>query len=240
MKKENPRWGARKIKGELKKLGIKLCKRTVSNILKEYGFNPGKRITSYSWFKFLKSQGKRFCACDFFTIETVFLKRIYVFFVIDTATREIILFNVTSNPCENWLRNVIRSHLSFMYNLPDVIVSDRDSIFGKWFKHFLKEYYGIKLIKIPPQMPVCNTFAERMVRTFREEVCDHIFIYNENDLYRVLKEYIEYYNEERSHSSLDFNAPKQKFSYSYEIFHPDKVKRKKFLDGLITDFQLAA
>ena len=100
MKKENPRWGTKKIKGELKKLGIKHCKRTISNILKEYGFDPGKNITSYSWFKFLKSQGKRFWACDFFTVETMFLKTLYVFFVIDTKTREIMLFNVTSSPCE--------------------------------------------------------------------------------------------------------------------------------------------
>ena len=240
MKRANPRWGAKKIKGELKKLGIKLCKRTVSNILKEYGFDLGKKITSYSWFKFLKSQGKRFMACDFFTVETMFLKRLYVFFVIDTETREIILFNVTSNPCEYWLKNVIRSYFPFMDNLPDVLVSDRDGIYGKWLNPFLKDYYEIKLIKTPPQMPICNPFAERMVRTFRGEVCDHVFIYNEKDLYRVFKEYIEYYNEERTHSSLDFNAPQNKFSYSDQIFHPGKVRKKKILDGLITDFKFAA
>jgi putative transposase len=211
MKKNNSKWGSKRIMGELRKLGIKLCKRTISKILKEYGFDPCKKITSYSWFKFLKSQGKRFFACDFFTIETILMKRLYVFFIIDTETRAIVLFDITSKPCEYFLKNLIRSHFSFMNDLPDTLISDRDGIYGNWFKTFLKDYYNINLIKTPPQMPVCNCFAERMVRTFREDILDHMIIYNENDLYKILKEYVEYYNKKRTHSSLEFNAPLTKF-----------------------------
>ena len=86
MKQKNSRWGSKRIMGELLKCGVKLCKRTISKILKEYGFDPRKRNTSYSWFQFLKSQGKRFYACDFFTVETLFFQRLYAYFIIDTNT----------------------------------------------------------------------------------------------------------------------------------------------------------
>ena len=240
MKKANSRWGSKRIMGELKKLGIKLCKRTITRILKEHGFDTNPRKTSYSWNTFLKSQGKRFWACDFFSVETLFLQTLHVFFIIDIHSREIILWRVTTSPCELWLRNLIRSEFCFLANLPDALISDRDGVYGKWLKPLLKEYYGINLVKTPPQMPWFNGHCERMVRTFREDSLDHMLIYNETDLRNVLKEYISYYNSKRSHSSIEYNAPKTDFSTSDRYFHPSKVRREKILDGLLTDFSLAA
>ena len=149
-------------------------------------------------------------------------------------------FGVTSNPNEEWLKNIIRSHFAFIDNFPDVLISDRDGIYGKWFKLFLKNNYQIKLIKTPPQFPICNSFAERMVRTFRNESIDHMLIYNQKDLEKTFKSYINYYNCQRTHSSIDFYAPKTDFSKSKRKFQTSKVKKEKVLNGLITDFSLAA
>ncbi len=240
MKQANKRWGCQRIKGELHKLGIHICKRSVSNILKSYGFDPSKRKTSYSWFEFLHSQGSRFWAMDFFTVETLTLQRLFVFFIIDVQSREVVLWNVVDGPPnEHWLRNYLNSELAFQDDLPDVLISDRDHVYGKWLQPFLADR-GIKLVKTPPNTPVCNAFAERYVRTVRQDCLDWMLIYNEEDLKRVLKQWTSYYNERRSHSSLDFNAPCLQFNFKNEFFHLGQVKKTRYLNGLITDFALAS
>ena len=95
-----------------------------------------------------------------------------MFFVINVKTREILIGNVTANPTRQWLENVIRTSFCTMPDLPKVMVSDRDGIYGDWFKTFLKDYFEIKLIRIPPTKPIFNCYSERLVRTFREELTE--------------------------------------------------------------------
>lgn len=238
MKSMNTRWGAKKISGELKKLGLMVCKKTVAKVLKENGFLNPSEGNYLSWMKFMKSQGKRIFACDFFKVPTLFSKTLYVFFVMDIDTRAVVQFGVHWMPNKEWIKNMLRSLFAFSESPPGFMISDRDCVFGKWFERFLLGNYGIKLMKIPFMYPQFNGRAERFVRTVREELLDRIIIYNEHDLHNVLHEYISYYNRRRTHSALGFDAPK--CSFGKGACAPQKIRAKKLLAGLITDFEDAA
>jgi len=100
-----------------------------------------------SWYRFLRSHGTRFFACDFLTVDTAFLKRLYVFALMDTSTRQIISVAVTRHPTAVWLENVLRSALMDIKDCPKFIVSDRDGIYGEWLGTFLKDCYDITLYR---------------------------------------------------------------------------------------------
>ena len=238
MKANNPRWGSRRIVGELRKLGKLISKSTVLNILKESGFPGGQRRRDQSWYRFLRSHGTRFFACDFLTVDTAFLQRLYVFALMDTSTRQIITVAVTKNPTAAWLETVVRSALMTMYEYPTHMVSDRDGIYGEWFGKFLKDCYDITLYRTPPRMPNCNAFIERWNRTAREELLDHRLIFGERDLRRLLREYVEYFNQNRPHQSLDQDSPCRK--HGITEFDRSKIRRKRLVDGLIVDYSIAA
>jgi putative transposase len=144
MKTNNRRWGARRIVGALRKLGKIISKSTVLNILKESDFPDRSRRHDQSWYRFLRSHGTRFFACDFLTFDTAFLKRLYVFALMDTSTRQIINVAVTRHPTAVWLENVLRG--------------------AEWLGTFLKDCYDIALYRTPPCMPNCNAFIERWNR----------------------------------------------------------------------------
>lgn len=144
-------------------------------------------------------------------VDTLFLKRLYLFSVMDVKNREIILFNITSNPTAKWLENVVRSGFCCIENLPNVMVSDRDGIYGDWFKEFLKSCYEIELIRTPPRSPNCKTFLERWHRSFREEVLDHCLVFGIQDLRKLTSEYVSYYHLQRPHQ---VQKPLQSFRHS--------------------------
>ncbi len=239
MKRNNPRWGARRIKGELRKIGITLSKSSVCNILNDSSFPPSARKFDETWIPFLKSHAKRAFACDFITVETAFLRRLYIFALLDINTREIVAARVTRNPTANWLEQAFRTCFLCREVLPDFIVSDRDGIFGDWLGRFLLDCYGIRLYRTPPRSPNCNAFIERWNRTIREELLDRRIFFGRRDLQQVVDEYAAYYNERRPHQSLDLNAPIQKFDSKIN-FDSEKICRNRIVDGLVLDYRLAA
>jgi transposase InsO family protein len=239
MKHSNPRWGAQRIVGELRKLGLKTCKSSVAKILNDSGLGPGSNQPKVTWKTFMASHGKRIFACDFFSVDTIFLRKLDVFFIIDVATREVVSIAVKWNPDIDWLRNHLRGFLAFSERLPDILISDRDSLYGKWMKPFLKEHYGVELRQTPFRMPVFNSFAERMVRTFRTELTDRLLFFNERDLDTQLQEYIWYYNSRRPHSSLGSNAPIATI-VSEEPHNTSGITRHRILGGLVTDYRMVA
>jgi putative transposase len=239
MKAANRRWGCRKIEGELRKLGITVGKTAIAEILKNAGYLPGNREFERTWLNFLTNHTTRYFACDFMVVDTLFLKRLYLFSVMDTTNREIILFNVTANPTALWLENVVRSGFIYLDNLPQVMISDRDGIYGDWYGEFLETYFSIELIRTPPRCPNCNSFIERWHRTFREEVLDHCLVFGEKDLRRLTSEFIKYYNEFRPHQGLGQNSPLKNHEPNPVKTVP-KICQKKMVDGLIKNFELAA
>lgn len=121
--------GCRRIHGQLLKLGIELSKSTICNILNE-SFPDGWHY-GQSWWSFIRSQGKRIWACDYFTVETASLRKVLVFFIIDIDTREIMHYDIKLKPDSTWLKNTLRSFFSFSQILPDVLVSDNDPTFKR-------------------------------------------------------------------------------------------------------------
>ena len=210
MKTNNRRWGARRIVGELRKVGKIISKSTVLNILKESGFPDRSRRRDQSWYRFLRSHGTRFFACDFLTVDTAFLKRLYVFALMDTSTRQIISVAVTRHPPAVWLENVLPSALMDIKDCPKFIVSDPGGIYGEWFGKFLSDCYGITLYRTLPGTPNCNAFIESWKRSVREELLNHRIVFGELGLRSLLKEYVEYFNKKRPHQSLEQNSPYKK------------------------------
>jgi len=142
-------------------------------------------------------------ACDFFTVETLWLQTIYVFFFIELGSRRVYFAGITANPNGIWITQQARQLIWELDNTPQLfrfLIHDHDTKFSSLFDNvFISE--GIKIIHTPFQAPKANSFAERWVRSVREECLDHILIINQNHLRRVLMEYVDYYNLHISYQS---------------------------------------
>jgi putative transposase len=204
---ENPRWGYPRIAGELAKLGISVAPSTVRRVLLRAGLNPAPRRDGPTWRQFLHAQATGILACDFFCVETILLRRIYVLFFIEVGTRRVHLAGSTANPTGAWVAQQARNLALEATLIPfRFLIRDRDSKFTAAFDTvFASE--GIQIIQTPIRTPVANAYAERFVRTVRTECFDWLLIRNECHLQRVLREYLEHYNHERPHRGLRLQAP---------------------------------
>lgn len=144
-----------------------------------------------SWLKFMRLHRDRIFACDFFTVSTLLVQELHVFFLMDLKNRSIVHWSVVKDPTGEWLGNQLRSIFSEIRQCPQYLVTDRDRKFGSWLRPLLAGF-GIKLFQIPAFRPWYNGYAERMVRTFREECLDQLLIFGERDLRRVVGEYVRY------------------------------------------------
>src|SRR6266487_1211367 len=197
--RENPRWGYRRIQGELKKLGVSVSATTIRTVLLGSGLGPAPRRASGNWRAFLRSQASGIVATDFFTVETVRLTTLYVLFIIELGTRRVRLVGVTDHPNGSWVVQRARE-LSMKREretaegttVPRFLIRDRDSKFTRAFDDVFAAD-GIQTIKTPIQAPNANAFAERWVRTVREECLDWMLIWGRRHLERVLGEYVRHY-----------------------------------------------
>lgn len=119
------------------------------------------------------------------------------------------------------------------------MVSDRDGVYGNWFKEFLKIHYEIEFYRTPQKTPNCNAFAERMVRTFREELLNHRIIYGASELLSLLSEFVKYYHLYRPHLGLNYGAPLGSFD-TQKVMSVPKYRKKRVVDGLITTYERVA
>jgi putative transposase len=206
--RENPRWGDRRIVGELKGAGICVSATSVRKVLLEARLSPAPERTRSSWRAFLRAQAASVLACDFLTVDTVFLQRIYVLFFLSVATRRVEYIACSSNPDGRWTAQQARN---LIMQLGDeepfrFLIHDRDSKFSHAFDEVFRSE-GIKLIRTPVQAPNANAFAERWVRTLRADCLDRILVLGRRHLEHVLRVYQSHYNEHRPHRSLDLLPP---------------------------------
>ena len=209
---ENPLWGAPGIRDELSMLGYVVAKSTVEKYMVRSNRPPPQ-----NWRTFLKNHAGEIVAIDFFTVFTLTFKIFYCFIVFSHSSRRIIHFNITDHPTEQWTAQQVIE--AFPWDeAPKYLLRDRDSIFGPAFRRRVKNM-GIKQIVISRQSPWQNPYVERVIGSIRRECLDHVIILNERHLHRILTEYHEYYNESRTHLSIDGDSP-----VGREVEDPDRGK----------------
>ncbi|MCB0990099.1 MAG: integrase core domain-containing protein [Acidimicrobiales bacterium] len=237
---ENPTWGHRRIQGELARLGHKIGKGTVWQILTDHGIDPSPNRSDVTWTEFLHSQAA--VACDFFTVDTAFLRRYYILFFVKVRSREVIFAGITANPTGEWTtqaaRNLFMSHAERLEGAR-ALVRDRGSQFVDAFDEAFRTE-GFKILKTPVRVPVANTFAERWIGSIRRELLDRTIVWNRQQLERLVRAYIAHFNQHRPHQSLNQRPPTPVNEPPEAPPTPVTVLRTSRCDGLIHEYRNAA
>jgi putative transposase len=236
--RENPSWGCVRIQGELRKLGIRVGATTIRSLLRRSGLGPAPRRGGPSWGEFLRAQAQGMLACDFFTVETAWLRRLYVLFFVEHGSRRVHLAGVSSNPDSVWMRQQARN-LAIEERLANVrfLLHDRDAKFSGPFDELIRSE-AVRVIKTPIRAPQANAIAERWVRSVRDECLDHLLIFGRCHLERVLRDYVTHFNDERPHRSLDLMPPAG--STQPRGSPSSDIRRRDLLGGLIHEYYAAA
>jgi transposase InsO family protein len=241
MGKENPRWGCVRIKAELAKLGIRVSASAIRTLLRRHGLGPAPRRGGPTWAEFLRSQARGILATDFFTVETIWLRTLYVSFFIELGTRRVHLAGVTAHPDSGWVTQTARN---LAWDLPGrggfrYLIRDRDSKYTRSFDAVFAAD-GIQAILTPVRAPRANAFAERWVRTVRRECLDWTLVLGRRHLDRALRDYVAHYNAKRPHRGIDLRAPDSPPDPPAPVPGMLRVRRSDVLGGLIHEYELVA
>jgi transposase InsO family protein len=243
MARENPRWGYVRIVGECRKLGIRVSATSVRRILRRHRLGSAPRRGGPSWTAFLRAQAGGMLACDFLTVETVGLTRLYVLFVVELDRRRVHLAGITAHPTGAWVTQAARNLLMDLDEHARrfrFLIRDRDAKFTAAFDAVFAAA-GVKTIKIPPRAPRANAYAERWVRTVRTECLDWTLIWNRQHLQRVLTRYLEHYNTSRPHRGIDLEIPvPAPVATVTTLPAAGRIERVDVLGGLIHEYRRAA
>jgi putative transposase len=233
--RENGDWGYGNIKGELAKLGHAVSRETIANILERHGIPPApERGGSPSWRHLMTHYKDQLLACDFFTVETLFLQTIYVLFFIEVGSRRVHFAGCTTNPNATWVAQQAR-HM--VWELEDrdpairFLIHDNDTSFTKAFDTVFRAE-GIKVIHTPFRAPNANAHAERWIRSVREECLNKLLIINQTHLRRVMREFVAYHNTARPHQGIDQQIPIP----STAPIGTGQVRCRNVLGGIIYDY----
>jgi transposase InsO family protein len=247
MAHENPTWGEERIANELLlKLGLRVSPRTVRKYLpKRLNHGRGRRATSQCWRTFVRNHAQAIVACDFCVVVTATFRLLYVFVLIEHATRRILHVNVTAHPTADWtlqqLREAIPSDHGYRF-----LIHDRDSIFSPALDQRIRNL-GLRVLHTPLRSPQANAICERFIGTLRRECLDYVIPLTANYLRRLLYEWVHHYNAGRPHMALGPGIP-QPSSHLPVALHahrhqlPDdlRVMTRRILGGLHHEYQLAA
>lgn len=228
-------WGSERIEGELLKLGYTISAETVRNILRRHGIPPApERDTSPSWRHLMTHYKDQLLACDFFTVETLFLQTIYVLVFIEIGSRRVHFAGCTAHPDNAWITQQAR-HI--MWALEDrdpairFLIRDNDKKFTTAFDTVFRSQ-GLDVIPTPYRAPNANAYTERMIRSVREECLDKLLIINQAHLRRVMREYVAFFNTARPHQGIEQRIPIPQTSH-----HVDgPVRCRNVLGGIIHDY----
>ena len=243
MARDNPTWGYRRICGELMGLGHKIAASTIWEILKEAGIDPAPQRAAASWKQFLSAQAKTIAAVDFFHVDTVFLRRLYVLFVIGHNTRRVHLARVTAHPTAAWTVQQARNTLMDFGERSDshslkFLIRDRDAKYTDAFDAVFTGA-GIRILTTPVRAPRANAICERWIASARRECTDRILIAGRRHLHHVLGEYVDHYNAHRPHRTLSQQPPDGR-THLAPAGDNMRVRRRNRLGGLIHEYSQVA
>ena len=239
--RENPRWGCVRIEGELRKLGIRVGATTIRTLLRTARLGPAPRRSGPTWTEFLRAQADGVIACDFFSVETAWLRTLYVLAFIELGSRRIQLSGATAHPDSTWVTQQARN---LDLDLDDraspfrYLIHDRDTKFSRSFDAVVRSE-GARVILTPIQAPNANAHAERLIETIRAECLDWTLILGRRQLDRTLRTYAEHYNRGRPHRGLDLATPLADAEDPLPV-SPRDVRRRDLLSGLIHEYYGAA
>ncbi|MDH6221783.1 integrase core domain-containing protein [Streptomyces pseudovenezuelae] len=242
---ENPSWGYCRIHGELLVLRIKVAASTVWEILREAGIDPAPERASSTWADFLCSQADALLACDFLETVTLSGARLYVFAVIEHASRRIRILGATGHPTATWVTQAAKN---LVMDLEDAdcrvrfLIRDRDGKFPALFDAVLKDA-GIEVVLSGVRMPRMNSIMERWVQTCRHELLDRTLSWNQRHLLHALREFEDFYNSHRPHQGIANARPL--YPLPVPITDPERIsrldiRRRKRLGGILHEYQHAA
>ena len=237
MAKDNPIWGYTRIRGALRNLGHRLGRNTIKRILKDHGIEPApERGRGLPWDTFLKAHWGAIAAADFFSLEIITkagLVRYFVLFVIDLKTRRVEVAGIIQQPYGEWMQQVAR-------NLTDVIdgflkktkylIHDRDPLYMQAFADILASG-GVRTVKLPARSPDLNAYAERFVRSIKEECLERMILLGERHLRKAVREYVTHYHGERNHQGLDNQLIE---SLRTDTLTKGAVRRRERLGGMLS------
>jgi putative transposase len=240
---ENRRWGYQRIKGELAGLGYQVSASSVRRVLRANGIDPAPRRAATTWMSFIRQQASGIVACDFFTVDSVWLTRYYVLFFIEIESRRVHLCGITTNPSGAWVTQQARNLAAGLEEAGRVVrhlIGDRDAKFTRPFDDVWQSI-GAQVIRTPVRAPNANAFAERWVGTVRRECLDHLLIVGPRHLALVLNSYVEHYNTHRPHGSLGLLPPEPRSRRPRRATSPSEhLRRRDVLGGLIHEYDLVA
>lgn len=245
MARENPRWGYKRIQGELLGLGYRVGASTVRRILKRLRIPPAPQRDRTTWRQFLRSQAATMLACDFFHVDcAVTLRRLHVFFVIEVGNRHVHVLGVTAHPDGAWTVQQARNLLMDLGERATrfrFLIRDRAGQFTEAFDAVLAGA-GMEVVKIPPRSPRANAYAERWVRTVRAECTDRMLIAGPGHLRAVLDEYVAHYNQHRPHRARNLRPPDAGDTATAPVtdLAAARIRRRNILGGLIHEYERAA
>jgi putative transposase len=242
--RENPRWGDQRSKGELQHLGIRVSATAIRTTLRRHGLDPTPRPTTTTWRAFLRQQAAGILACDFFTVDTIWLRRLDVLFFIELATRRVQVASVTTNPDGGWVaqqaRNLFLATAEGRGRRLRFVLRDRDAKFCRGFDDVFRAE-GAEVLVTPVQAPNANAYAERWIRTIRAECLDWLLIVSRGHLEQVLRMYVQHHNQHRPHRALGLEPPEPSASLTLVgETRRARVRRRDLLGGLLHEYRRAA
>ncbi len=235
----NRTWRAKRIQGELLKLGIKVSKETVKKYMRRARKGLPSLKRGQTWATFLANHAGEAWACDFVQTYDLFFRMIFVYFIVDLESRRVVHYGVTRSPSDIWVAQQVREAPPYDER-PRFLIRDNDSKYAECFTRVAQDRQ-IEVLRTPVRAPKANSICERFIGSVRRECLDHLLILSERHLHRVIGEYVAYFNHARPHQGIDQRIPDPPDDMSCKDMQgAQRIVGYPVLGGLHHDYRRAA